>query len=1187
MNKPTSRLTLILLLASAATPLPSQAAGYHYALRDDGFWIHNGSAYFNRPLFGTHEPSMLLSGDRPAFAYFAPTDVGKIGTLYIGLVTARGGKWLDHFSEIDSVYQPGLTRHVVKDPDLTAGALEVTAVPLSSFEGFTIRLRWIEPPAERVRLVWAFGGASGYNVNYEALIARLQLSENDTTRDVSHLWGSRFSLTSPTMKGKEIWATCDLPGTLTFREPREVVAGPMEAERAGPGRQPVVVFGGDWSPEQSSVHLIFTMAGVTALEQLAAQPAQTFDKSVEFYRALAKRVQVRTPDPYFDLAVEAMVIANDGMWIPPSFVHGALSWMQHYLGWRIWYGSEAYGWHDRVRSAILAFAALQIQSGESRGAIPEMLEEPGAVFYNMNEVYLDHVYYHYLWTGDRGLLASLFPVIQGVLSWEKRRLDPDDNALYESCLNTWISDSHWYSGGDCGQASSYMFRGYQLAAEAAEAAGADPQPFRQEAERIRAAMNDKLWLASSGHYAEFIDHLGLKRIHPEPELPTIYHPIDFGVTDQFQAYQMLRYTETSLRNETGIPNGGRLVWSSNWAPNYDKHYTHSTYDLVFAENLNLAIAYYRAGQFDKAYQLVKGVYASMYQGGIPGGLSCHAYSNGQQRANEEFGDAISMFARTAVEGVFGILPEMQHGIVHISPGFPKDWKDASISTPDLNYRFHKTESEIAIDVQTTQPLRIHYRVPLRNASAAEVSVNGSQAEARIEAGIGGPFVDVTGPSTTTSSLKVKVRPWGGTVRFQPVAVTGSRFTVGTDSAPLREVKDPQAVLQQAKLTARSLEGTVANKVGPHTLFALVGDRNESAWEPVDVEVRPPVEILKPRVDLSSGACTFVLRNNTATTMRAKGGALWAGKTTQLGVELPSYIGQEFRAEGDVAALLLGKNLLKIVSLPIANTVATEVLYWPEAPPRVAGEMKWKTLRLDQFYNDSLSTVLSHQFWTSDIDYPYAVCRDYMLEHLVGDRSGRPNDNLLRSRVNDAGVFLTHVGIPFTGRAAGNNVVVLSRWKEFPDHVRVPVQDVARKIYLLISGVTFPMQSQIANLRIVVNYADGGKNNLDLVNPDNFDSGWRGFYGGNHHYAANGMEVIGSGPPEEKDDEAKTMPIARPATILSEQGVPEPLDYSKWTTATHADIVDVDCDPGRKIQNVVITVLSNEIIAAVHGITLLK
>ena len=114
--------------------------------------------------------------------------------------------------------------------------------------------------------------------------------------------------------------------------------------------------------------------GCGNLGELAARPAQTFEQSVRFYRALAKRVEVRTPDPYFDLAVEAMVIANDGLWIPPSFVHGALSWMEHYVGWRICYGSEALGWHDRVRSHILALAARQIQSGDSRGGIPDMLE---------------------------------------------------------------------------------------------------------------------------------------------------------------------------------------------------------------------------------------------------------------------------------------------------------------------------------------------------------------------------------------------------------------------------------------------------------------------------------------------------------------------------------------------------------------------------------------------------------------------------------------------------------------------------------------------------------------------------------------------------------------------------------------------------------------------------------------------
>ena len=1175
---------LLLLFTALLIPYSCLASGYRYEIREGGFYIHNGSSYFNRPLFGTHEPTMLLSGDRPAFTYISPPDIGKIGTLYLGLETERGGKWLDHFAEVSSLYLPGLTRHTLEDPDLGGARLEVTAVPLSSLEGFAIRLRWIQPPSQAVRLVWAWGGASGYGGNYDLRIDKLKLAAEDAAQNVLRIWGSRFSLTSPALKGREIWGTCDLPGELAAKDAAEALPGPSEARRAAPSKSPLAVFSGTWSPEHGPVHLLFTMAGAQPLEEIAAQPARTFDQSVEFYRSLARRVQVQTPDPYFNLAVEAMAIAEDGMWQPPSFVHGAMSWMQHYLGWRIWYGADAFGWHDRVLSSILAFAALQIQSGDSRGAIPQMLEAPDAVFYNMNEVYLDHIYYHHLWTGDRSLLASLFPMIQGVLSWEKRRLDPDDNALFENCLNTWISDSHWYSGGDCAQASAYMFRGNQLAAEAAAAAGADPTPFRREAERIRAALNSKLWLAPAGHYAEFIDRLGLARVHTEPELPTLYHPIDFGLTDPFQAYQMLRFSETRLRNETGIPRGGRLVWSANWAPNYNQHYTHSTYDLVFAENLNLAIAYYRAGQVDKAYELVKGVYASLYQGAIPGGLSCHAYANGQQRANEEFADAISMFARTAVEGVFGILPEMQHELITISPGFPRDWNEASISTPDLSYHFHKTDSEISLEVEAARPLRTHFRLPLFEARAVEAAINGTTVEARTEPGIGASFLEVTAPLATRSRLTVKLEPAPGALRVEPVVAVGERLSIGAPTARLQEFKDPQTVLGEPKLTPQVLSGMVRQNLGPHTLFVRVGEAKDSRWEPVNLEVRPPFEIVDLEPDFASAACRFTLRNNRPLALQVKAKCVWSGKSSDLDIDVPARGQARLTAPGNPSALLLGKNQLAVTGLAAGSTLRADVPYWPPSTPATARRMAWKPVQLDSFYNDRLSAILSHPFWTSGTDYPYPVCRDYLLEHLVGARSRRPNDDRLRSRVSAQGVLLTEVGIPFAQRAQGANLVALSRWHDFPAQLAVPINDTARKIYLLLSGVTFPNQSQIANLHIAVNYVDGGKTELDLVNPDSFDSSWAGFYGGSYHSTSNGMEVIGAG---ETDMMAQHMPIARPQTILGQQGAPEPLDYSQWTTSSHADIVDLDCDPARPIRTLEITVLANEIIAALHGVTLLK
>ena len=107
-----------------------------------------------------------------------------------------------------------------------------------------------------------------------------------------------------------------------------------------------------------------------------------------------------------------------------------------------------------------------------------------------------------------------------------------------------------------------------------------------------------------------------------------------------------------------------------------------------------------------------------------------------------------------------------------------------------------------------------------------------------------------------------------------------------------------------------------------------------------------------------------------------------------------------------------------------------------------------------------------------------------------------------------------------------------------------------------------------------------------MNPENFDNSWGGF-GGSYHYAANGMEVIGTAPPGKVDPMARHMPVAQPGTLLGQQGVPEMLDYAKWGAPAHADIIDVDCDPSREIQNAEITVLSNEIIVAVHGVTLMK
>lgn len=43
--------------------------------------------------------------------------------------------------------------------------------------------------------------------------------------------------------------------------------------------------------------------------------------------------------------------------------------------------------------------------------------------------------------------------------------------------------------------------------------GENPHPYRAEAEKILKALNDRLWLSDKGHWAEYQDFMGHRRLH--------------------------------------------------------------------------------------------------------------------------------------------------------------------------------------------------------------------------------------------------------------------------------------------------------------------------------------------------------------------------------------------------------------------------------------------------------------------------------------------------------------------------------------------------------------------------------------------------------------------------------------------------------------------------------------------------
>lgn len=239
----------------------------------------------------------------------------------------------------------------------------------------------------------------------------------------------------------------------------------------------------------------------------------------------------------------------------------------------------------------------------------------------MNLCYIDELLWHFNWTGDLGYARQMWPVITRHLAWEKLNYDPDNDGLYDAYACIWASDALYYNSGAVTHSSAYNYRANKMAAEIARKIGENPKPYQKEADRILAAMNKRLWLSDKGHWAEYQDFMGYKRLHESAGVWTIYHALDSETANPFQAYQATRYVDTQIPH---IPVEGKglkdegyaTISTTNWLP-----YSWSINNVAFAEVMHTALAYFQAGRSDEGYKLLKSsVLDGMYLGDSPGTL---------------------------------------------------------------------------------------------------------------------------------------------------------------------------------------------------------------------------------------------------------------------------------------------------------------------------------------------------------------------------------------------------------------------------------------------------------------------------------------------------------------------------------------------------------------------------------------
>lgn len=677
-------ITIILGVAitfpSFSQSLPERKASY----LPDGraFICVNGSNRYTRALYGSYADYRIETSDRPIFALYRKTDNKNIRFR----VKCRNTTCqLDSAAYCEARYEAGRRDYVLRDKRWGNGELCLSVLAYHNSEGG----------------IWKFS-AKGFPspLEIEGLIC-------ETTVDKFNRFGDIGTLEKP-------------GGFEAHPAPKELKTVTGRLSNNG---TLYVSLDGD----------ILSTSNNQSLSERYALTERSRDQ-------LASTITFNTPDPYFNTIGGTLVLAADGAWDGKVWQHGAVGWRMPLPGWRGAYMGDFLGMPDKQRIHFDAYAKSQVtempvtqphlmdaRHNLSRGAYkwgtpmysngyicrnPERNDQ--FHHYDMNLIYIDELLWHFSFDADTAYMRKMWPIIKRHLQWEKSTWDPDNDGLYDAYCCIWASDALQYHSGAVTHSSAYNYRGNLVAARIAEIIGEDSTPYKAEAERILKAMNDRLWM-SEGHWAEYQDFMGLKRPHKSAAVWSIYIPIDCGACTPEQAYRATRYIDASIPHFPFVYDGKEYasISTSNWTP-----YEWSLNNVAMAEVMHTALAYYKAGRPNAAYQLLKSnILDFMYLSSSPGNfgqLSKLDHSTGE--AYRDFADVTGISSRTLIEGLYGITPDALHGRCIIRPGFPDEWDSASIHTPYLDYSFKRENNKEIYTIRQNfkRPLQIVIRQNMGN-----------------------------------------------------------------------------------------------------------------------------------------------------------------------------------------------------------------------------------------------------------------------------------------------------------------------------------------------------------------------------------------------------------------------------------------------------------------------------------------
>ena len=760
----------------------------------------NGKNRYTRALYGSHTAFRLETSDRPIFAVYEKRNSKNIH-FHLVLVDSSVTP-LEETAWCESRYTPGRRSYRLKHPSWgTDAELQISALALPDEDAAIWKITPVNMPVGAV---------------LRPMLSEIRLNRLSRNGDMG----------------------ADPPGC--FDAPEQ----PQQLQSLG-----ISLF------DRQDVYVLVRDYSLVAPSQ--EEGIALYNKSEQARADLTSRIRITTPDPYFNTLGGALAVAADGIWDGEVWLHGAIGWRMPLSGWRAAYTGDALGWHDRARTHFNAYAASQVT--EVPNTIPHPAQDSTLALarsekkwgtpqysngyicrnprrndqmhhYDMNLCYIDELLWHFNWTGDLEYARRMWPVLTRHLAWEKRNYDPDNDGLYDAYACIWASDALYYNSGAVTHSSAYNYRSNRLAAMIAEKIGEDPAPYREEADRILKALNARLWIPERGHWAEFQDFMGHKRLHTSPGVWTIYHALDSDIADPFQAYLATSYVDREIPHipvhGDGLKDEGyATISTTNWLP-----YSWSINNVAFAEVMHTALAYFQAGRADAGFHLLKSsVLDGMYLGESPGNFGqISFYDAARGECYRDFGDPIGVASRVLIQGLYGILPDAMNGRLLVKPGLPSSWPFASLHTPDIDFDFkhtNETATSYAIIHRLPAVRTLELQFPAQRSEVAKLTVNGKPATwTLVENSISRPVLSVVIPASSDEKVEINIE-WGGEVLGSP---TKSQIEAVSAEAPVCFVPMQQGDMKWWV----PVDNPLSADKGDSTQFSAFAKVNSSKCEPV-------------------------------------------------------------------------------------------------------------------------------------------------------------------------------------------------------------------------------------------------------------------------------------------------------------------------------------------------------------------